>query len=31
MGLFSKKKPEIGGPVFIDMRISEEQLPEEAP
>jgi hypothetical protein len=29
MGLFSKKQPEIGGPVFIDMRISEEQLPEE--
>jgi len=29
MGLFNKKQPEVGDPVFIDMRISEEQLSEE--
>jgi hypothetical protein len=29
MGLFNKKKPEIGPPVFTDMRIAEEQLPPE--
>ena len=29
MGLFNKKQPEVGDPIFIDMRISEEQLSEE--
>ncbi len=29
MGLFSKKMPEIGAPIFIDMRIAPEQLPDE--
>jgi len=29
MGLFSKKQPEIGDPIFTDMRIAEEQLPSE--
>ena len=29
MGLFSKKKPEIGPPVFTDMRIAPRQLPPE--
>ena len=29
MGLFSKKQPEIGDPIFTDMRIAEEQLPTE--
>jgi hypothetical protein len=29
MGLFSKQPPEIGDPVYIDMRIADEQLPEE--
>jgi hypothetical protein len=29
MGLFSKKLPEFGEPVFVDMRIADEQLPAE--
>jgi len=29
MGLFSKKMPEIGDPIFIDMRIAPEQLPDD--
>jgi hypothetical protein len=29
MGLFKKKTPEMGAPVFVDMRIAEEQLPQE--
>ena len=29
MGLFDKKKPDIGDPIFTDMRIAEEQLPAE--
>lgn len=29
MGLFSKKQIEIGEPFYIDMRIAEEQLPQE--
>jgi hypothetical protein len=29
MGLFDKKQPKIGDPIFTDMRIAEEQLPEE--
>ena len=29
MGLFSKKQPKIGDPIFTDMRIAEEQLPTE--
>ncbi len=29
MGLFSKKQPKIGDPIFIDMSIPDEQLPEE--
>jgi hypothetical protein len=29
MGLFGKKQPDIGEPLYIDMRVAEEQLPEE--
>ena len=29
MGLFDKKQPKIGDPIYTDMRIAEEQLPEE--
>lgn len=29
MGLFDKKQPKIGDPIFIDMTIPEEQLPNE--
>lgn len=29
MGLFDKKKPDIGDPIYTDMRIAEEQLPAE--
>jgi hypothetical protein len=29
MGLFDRKKPDIGDPIYTDMRIAEEQLPAE--